>query len=34
MVCREHDLDAMVGAPPGGVATFREAVQAAIVDRD
>lgn len=33
MVCREHDLDALVGAPPGGVATFREAVQAARADR-
>jgi len=29
MVCREHDLDAYVGAPPGGPATFREAVVAA-----
>jgi uncharacterized protein YbjT (DUF2867 family) len=34
MVCREHDLDALVGAPAGGVATFREAVQAAIADHD
>nr|MCW2728137.1 Oxidoreductase [Aeromicrobium sp.] len=29
MVCRENDLDALVPAPPGGVATFREAVEAA-----
>jgi uncharacterized protein YbjT (DUF2867 family) len=30
MVCREHDLDAYVGAPAGGAATFREAVEAAV----
>jgi uncharacterized protein YbjT (DUF2867 family) len=33
MVCREHDIDALVGAPDGGPATFREAVQTAIADR-
>lgn len=30
MVCREHDIDAWVAAPTGGVATFREAVAAAL----
>lgn len=30
MVAREHDLDALVGAPPGGAATFREAVAEAV----
>lgn len=30
MVCRDHDLDELVGAPEGGVATFREAVEAAL----
>lgn len=29
MVRREHDLDDLVGAPAGGLATFREAVEAA-----
>ena len=29
MVCREHDLDELVPAPPGGPASFREAVVAA-----
>lgn len=29
MVCRENDLDTLVPAPPGGVATFREAVATA-----
>jgi len=30
MVCREHDLDRLVGAPEGGPASFREAVQTAM----
>ena len=30
MVCREHDLDDLVGAPAGGVASFRDAVSAAL----
>lgn len=29
MVCGEHDIDAIVAPPPGGSATFREAVVAA-----
>lgn len=29
MVCEERDLDALIGPPPGGPATFREAVLAA-----
>jgi len=29
MVCREHDLDDLVAPPPGGPASFREAVVAA-----
>lgn len=30
MVCREHDLDALVGEPSGGALSFREAVVAAL----
>lgn len=30
MVAHEHDLDTLVGAPPGGAATFRESVADAI----
>ncbi len=30
MVAHEHDLDALVGAPPGGAATFRESVERAV----
>jgi uncharacterized protein YbjT (DUF2867 family) len=34
MVCRERDLDDLVGAPEGGVASFREAVRAALADHN
>ncbi|KQX71752.1 MULTISPECIES: NAD(P)H-binding protein [Aeromicrobium] len=34
MVCREHDLDDLVGAPVGGALSFREAVVAARGSRD
>jgi uncharacterized protein YbjT (DUF2867 family) len=34
MVCREHDLDALVGAPEGGSLSFREAVEAALAADD
>lgn len=30
VVCREQDLEQMVGAPPGGPTTYRDAVQAAV----
>jgi uncharacterized protein YbjT (DUF2867 family) len=33
MVCREDDLGSLVPAPPGGVATFREAVAKAVASR-
>jgi len=34
MVCREHDLDGLVGAPDGGALSFREAVTAALAADD
>ncbi len=34
MVCREHDLDALVGEPSGGALSFREAVVAALATDD
>ncbi len=33
VICREHDLDGIVGPPPGGAATFPEALQAVLNQR-
>ena len=34
VVCREHDLDDLVGAPPGGALGYDAAVEAAVSGRD
>ncbi len=34
VVCQEHDLDALVGAPPGGPLGYDAAVEAAVTGRD